>query len=321
MKLQMSADQDMLRPWRGDTLMKIKEFAAKLALVLGSLSMSGGRMAAEMAVDKSVISRWLNGRAQPSPHNLDSLSAVVARRVPGFRSIDWDRDLSGLATRLGVDPAVVAAAEARGLPLPTWDHLIESSRARGGAYEGFFRSTRPNPVQPYGYVHEHGMIRRDEIGLLRLNMGSADSLVEGWMLPINGQLFSIAVDLRSGSLLFGLFHGVGASRVEVFDGLTLIPGADRGRSPTATPMICERVGDLSGDREADDRRFSELAAMSPVGSEQSVPDRIRAHLARDFGPLAHAAGGEWLLSMTLAMTLSRGPRYEPDAPIRAPPPP
>ncbi len=295
--------------------MRHRQFAAKLALVLRTLSMSGGRMASEMAVDKSVVSRWLNGRAQPSSLNLETLTAVVARRVPGFRGIDWERDLPGLAKRLGVDPAVVSAVEAKGLLLPTWDHLVEASRARGPAYEGFFRSTRPDPMHPYGYVHEHGLIRRDEAGLLRLNMGSADSMVEGWMLPINGQLFSIAVDLRSGGLLFGLFHGVGGFRVDVFDGLTLIPGADRGRSPTATPMLCERVGDLSGDRDADDRRFAELAALSPVASLQSVPEDIRRHLARDFGPLAHAAGGEWLLSMTLAMTLSRGPRYQPEAAV------
>ncbi|HEX2817255.1 MAG TPA: hypothetical protein VHN39_12715, partial [Phenylobacterium sp.] len=271
--------------------------------------------ASELEADKSVISRWLNGSVQPSAHNLSRLSALIATRVEGFRTLDWDRDLGGLAEIFGVDPdaipAIRAARAPNGLPIAIWDHMLSMSAVRGKAYEGFFKSTRPHPMSPGRYVHEYGMIRGDEIGLLRLTMGSAETVVDGWMIPLHGQLYSIAADVRSGTLVFGIFNGLGASRVDVFDGLTLIPGFDKGRSPTATAMLCERIGDLTGDREADDRHFAELAAQNPLAPVGSVPDHIQAHLARDFGPSQVPLGGDWLLNMALSRSMTRGPEYDP----------
>jgi transcriptional regulator with XRE-family HTH domain len=57
-------------------------FSDNLRLVLELLSMSAARLASELAVDKSVVSRWLNGSVQPSAHNLSRLSAFVASRLP-----------------------------------------------------------------------------------------------------------------------------------------------------------------------------------------------------------------------------------------------
>jgi hypothetical protein len=129
------------------------------------------------------------------------------------------------------------------------------------------------------------------------------------MIPLHGLVFTIAADVNSGTLLFGIFNGVGASRVEVFDGLTLIPGADMGRAPIATAMYCERIGDLTGDREADDRHHAELVDRSPIAPEGSVPEPIVKHLLRDIGPQQLALGGDLLLSMSLARSLTRGPDY------------
>jgi hypothetical protein len=285
------------------------------------LSMSGGRLASELAIDKSVVSRWLKGSVQPSAHNLSLLSALVATRVEGFRTLDWERSPESLAALFGVDPDVLPAlrppAPPGALPLAIWDAMVSTAALRGGAYEGFFRSTRPHPMAPGRFLHEHGMIRRDPNGLLRLVMGSAETVVEGWMIPLNGLLYSISAQVSTGTLLFGIFNGLGASRVDVFDGLTLIPGFDQGRSPMATAMICERVGQLSGDRAADDARFAELASQNPLAPEGSVPEHIQKHLVRDFGPAELALGGDWLLSMSLARTLSRGPEYETPAAPKA----
>ena len=289
-------------------------FSDKLRLVLKLLSLSAAQLAAGLETDKSVVSRWLNGSVQPSAHNLSRLSALVATRVEGFRTLDWERDPDGLAQLFGVDPDAIPAMRAsratNGLPIAIWDQMLSTSAFRGKAYEGFFKSTRPHPMEPCRYLHEYGMIRRDEIGLLRLRMGNANVVVDGWMIPLHGQIYSIAADIQSGSLVFGIFNGLGGSRVDVFDGLTLIPGFDKGRSPTATGMLCERIEDLSGDREADDRRFAELAAQSPLAPLGSVPEHIQAHLARDFGPSHLAEGGDWLLNMALSRSLTRGPEFE-----------
>lgn len=289
-------------------------FSEKLRLVLNVLSMSSAALASQLAIDKSVISRWLKGSVQPSTHNLARLSALVATRVDGFRMLDWERDLESLAAMLGAHPDAIpslrGAQPLEALPLAIWPEMMATAAVRGQAYEGFFRSTRPHPMAAGRYLHEHGMIRRDAIGLLRLRMGSAETIVDGWMIPLHGLVYSIATDINSGTLLFGIFNGSGSSRIDAFDGLTLLPASDMGRSPMATAMLCERVGDLSGDRDADDRRFAELASQNPLAPDGSVPQHVQAHLVRDFGPLQQALGGDWLLSLPLSRTMTRGPDYE-----------
>jgi hypothetical protein len=190
----------------------------------------------------------------------------------------------------GADPSAIPAMSAvRPVLLPTaiWDRMVATAAVRGEGFEGFFRSTRPHPRMPGRFLHEHIMIRRDPVGLLRLAMGSAKNLVDGWVIPLHGHCYCI--------------------------GLVLIPGADQGYSPTATAMLCERVGELSGDREADDKRFAELASQNPLAPEGSIPENIRKHLARDFGPEQLARGGDWLLTMSLARTMTRGPDFETPA--------
>ncbi|HEX5377907.1 MAG TPA: hypothetical protein VFW47_05005 [Phenylobacterium sp.] len=296
-------------------------FCKKLELVLKVLSMSRGRLAADLGVDKSIVGRWVTGVVQPSAHNLSLLTGLVAEHVPGFTALDWDRSLAGLAQFLGADPALVnggAEPAAPSLPLPLLDQVLAATALRGDAYEGFFRSTRPYVLAPGRFVHDHGMIRRDSNGLLRLSMGTGGTVVDGWMLPLGNQLFVIAVDVTSGAMLFGIFNGVGTARADVVDGLCLAPALDAGRTPTAHAMIFERIGDLTGDREADDRRFRDLAASDPLAPEGSISDDLRQHLTGDFGPAQAALGGPMLLSMPLARSLARGPAYrDPGDPPRA----
>ena len=287
-------------------------FGRKLELVLKRLSMSRARLAADLRVDKSVVGRWVTGAVRPSAHNLARLSALVAEHIAGFTALDWDRDLPGFAELLGADPGTLGGAGKAGpphLPLPLMDQVLASTALRGKAYEGFFRSTRPYVLAPGRFVHDHGMIRMDETGLLRLKIGTGGTTVEGWVLPFGNQLFVLSVDVTSGALLFGIFNGVSGPRADVVDGLCLTPAQDAGRTPTAHAMVFERVGDLSGDPEADDRRFAELAGLPPVAPEGSVPDDVRRHLLRDFGPLQAAQGGDMLLRAPLTRSLARGSAY------------
>jgi transcriptional regulator with XRE-family HTH domain len=288
-------------------------FARKLELVLKVLSMSRARLAADLGVDKSVVGRWVSGAVQPSAHNLSLLSALIAERIPGFKTLDWDRALPALADLLGADLEGVAdeglAPGLAGLPLAQMDLFLAATALRGEAYEGFFRSTRPYVLAPGKFVHDHGMIRRDANGLLRLKIGTGGTVVEGWMLLHGAQLFAIAIDLTSGAVLFGLFNGVGTARADVVDGLVLAPALDAGRTPTAHAMVFERVGDLTGDTDADDRRFESLAALDPVAPEGSISEALRHHLTGDFGPLQAALGGDLLLRLPLSRSLARGPAY------------
>jgi hypothetical protein len=288
-------------------------FARKLELVLKVLSMSRARLAADLSVDKSVVGRWVTGAVQPSAHNLSRLSALIAERIAGFTALDWDRSLPAFAEFVGADLDGVALDGAgpalQGLPLAQMDLFLAATALRGEAYEGFFRTTRPYVLSPGLFVHDYGMIRRDACGLLRLRIASDGTVVDGWLLPFGNQLAAICVDITSGVIMFGLFNGVGTATAEVVDGLVLSPALDAGRTPTAHAMIFERVGDLTGDTEADDRRLAELSALDPVAPDASIPDALRRHITGDFGPAQAALGGDLLLCLPLSRSLARGPAY------------
>lgn len=287
-------------------------FSAKLALVLKLFSMTRSRLAADLEIDKSVVGRWLTGAVRPSAHNLALITALVAQRAPGFSILDWERNLPGLAELLGADPNTIpglSGPSSSALPIAVLDQALAVTALRGAAYEGIFRSTRPFIMQPGRFLHDHSMVRRDPSGLLRLTMGTGGTVVDGWCLLLHNQLFCIAADVTSGSMLFGIFNGVATARADVMDGLSLGSALDGGRTPTATAMILERVCDLSDDPAADDRRFAALVARDPVAPEGSIPDHICRHLARDIGPAQLALGGDWLLSMPLSRSMSRGPAY------------
>lgn len=283
-------------------------FRDKLELVLKALSISRGQLAAELGVDKSAVGRWVTGAAVPTGYNLVRLTAAVARRIEGFTALDWDRSIHDLAQRLGAGE--VAPPAATGLPLTVLEDVKATTQMRAGAYEGFFRSTRPYLLQPGRFLHDHGMIRLDPaLGLLQLRIGSGGTYAEGWMLPLQNQLFAIAADAAGGAVLTGLFNGVAAPKVDVVDGLVLGPALDPGRTPTAYAMVFERVGDLSGDRDADDATFEQLAAQSPLAPEGSVPEDVARHLLRDIGPAQIPVGGDLLLRMPIGRSLARGAVY------------
>jgi transcriptional regulator with XRE-family HTH domain len=292
-------------------------FAKKLELTLKVLSMSRARLAADLGVDKSVVGRWVSGAVQPSAHNLSLLSALIADRIPGFTALDWDRSLPSFAELVGADLETVSGRSAAnamlGLPLIGMEQFLAATSLRGPTYEGFYRSTRPYILSPGRFVHDFCMVSLDANGLLRTRVGAGGTIADGWLLLAGNQLFAVTVDVISGAVLFGIFHGVATPKAEVIDGLILAPSLDVGRTPAAYPMIFERVGDLSGDAEADSRHFLELAARNPVAPEGSISEEIRRYLNPDVGPAAAALGGELLFLLPLTRSLARGPAYRENA--------
>ncbi|HWA61747.1 MAG TPA: hypothetical protein VG939_10250 [Caulobacteraceae bacterium] len=283
-------------------------FSAKLELVLKILSMSRARLASEVGVDKSVAARWVSGAVRPSSHNMTQLTAMIARRIPGFTLLDWDRDLAGLAERLGADAAPLRRgpppADDMSLVLESLPQIRATTKLRGSAYEGFYRSTRLYALQPGLVMHDHGMIRLDDCGLLRLSMVTAGMFTDAWWLPMHNQVFVIGSERATRSPVFGIFHGVGGLKAAIMDGLTLSSIHDAGRTPTASPIVMHRIGDLSGDREADDATFAAFAEEQSVATLDSIPEALRAHLCRDIGPAAAALGGELLMQMPLARSMT-----------------
>lgn len=290
------------------------EFPSRLLLVLKALSLSRGRLAAELAVDKSVVSRWLSGRQAPSGENLANLTNLVAQRRPGFTLLDWEGGLDTLAAKLGV--ATEPSPGAFG-PLAGWlpEAVLKEAQAltaqRGADYEGFWRTTRPAIGLPGRFMHDQVLIRRAENGFLTFRLRVEDMSFEGWIFPTQTQLFSLAADGRSGIFIFSIYNAVLRHKAEVLDGISLTIQRVGGGSPVAGANMLERTGDLTGDPEADDATFAALAAGDPLAPEGSVPTHVRDHIFADFGPTALAAGGSALLSMPFAGSWSRGPHLDP----------
>ncbi len=285
-------------------------FSEKLTLVLKVLSLSRARLAAALGLDKSVVARWASGATVPSGHNLAQLSTLMSQKIQGFTALDWDRDLEGLACLLGVGMSRVEVAPkpaALGLPLPFLDQILATTGLRGTAYEGFYRTTRPYAEHPGRFIHDHVLVRRGDDGFLKFKMSTGGVVVEGWALPVQNQLYVIGTEFTGGALAFAILHGVNSVQADVLDGITLTANHDAGRSPAATPIVFERIRDISDDRQADDDLLTELAAPNPVAPEGAVPEALQRHLARNIGPEAVANGGDWVLRLKLAQSLSRGP--------------
>jgi transcriptional regulator with XRE-family HTH domain len=284
-------------------------FHTKLTFVLKALSLSRGALAAELAVDKSLVGRWVNGTVRPSAHNLARLSDLVAARHPGFTALDWERPIDSLAVLIGADPETVvgsmAPSLAQMLPLPLLDHSRATTSLRAAAYEGFFRSTRHYAEEPGSFWHDQLMIRRRANGLLGFEMMSGGVKVEGWVLLLQHQLFVIGAELTSGAFAYAILNGVSTARAGRLDGLMLYCAMDPTRTPTASPILLERIGDLSGDPAADDARFAEHAKLDPRATPDEVPEEIAAHLMRNIGPDHLAEGGDLLLRAPSARSLSR----------------
>jgi transcriptional regulator with XRE-family HTH domain len=297
----------------------MSSFADRLTLVLAALSLSRGRLAAEMGVDKSLVGRWCSGNTSPSAYNLDRLTNFVAARSPGFTMLDWQADLAVLAARFGVEPPRAPVADG----LPGWDWLsptllseaMTNTRMNGEAFEGIWRTTRPSADSPGMFAHDHMLQYRAPNGLLRYRLGVWRLRFDGWALPIQNQLFSMASDPVSGVFIFSIVKGVARRKAMVLDGISLTCLRNTDGDIVATPCIFERVADLTGDAVADEARFEAFMEDGPIHSApDAVSDEIRAHLLPDVGPTAAAAGGEMLMLMRFANSLSRAAPVGGDLP-------
>jgi hypothetical protein len=288
------------------------QFSDGLKLVLKALSISRGQLAAAVGVDKSLISRWCSGSVTPSAHNLARLTQLVAGRHPGFSLLDWDIGVDALAAKLGVTVPPPSAPNGLGewVPPAMLAEAATGVRLHGASYEGLWRVTRPSSEAPGQFIHDHVLLRCTPDGRLSFLLGVMDIRYKGWSLPIGHKLFAIATDTTTGTFVFGIFNGVTRQRAEVVDGLILTCMRDASGTPIASKCLLERIGDLTGDIAADDARLDELAGGYPLSLAAAIPDHIRTHLWSDVGPSALAGGGDTIMMMALAQSMSRGAAYE-----------
>ena len=290
------------------------DFGPKLALVLKALTISNGRLAADLAVDKSLVGRWAAGTVRPSAHNLSRLTAHLAKRLPGLTLLDWDRPLADL--RRIVDargPAEPPAASAQVplsqapalamLPFGLVKAAAEETARRGGTYTGRWRTTRLCTSRP-GLIVEYALIRPEGTGLW-LDFFIGHHTNSGWLLILNNKLYSLVADDGHDSFGFFLLNGVIGTKAERLHGICTSVNPAAAPEPVAMAMVFERVGDLQG-READAEWAERAAALAGGAPDVAVPDDIRALLTRNLDAAATANGDAAILCVTNERSLSRG---------------
>jgi transcriptional regulator with XRE-family HTH domain len=274
------------------------EFAPRFALALQALGLSRGRAASLLNVDKSLVSRWANGSVRPSEHNLAEITQLIADRIAGFTMLDWQRDLQSFAVLFNVDLPANAIAKpeevAPSLSLSCLVHAQRETERKASVYSGFWRSTRPSAIMPGKLFFGYGIFRPAPNGFLEVRVGSSGLSFDGWGFVSDGNLFAFLSDSIGCTPLFFIFKGVPLPKAMLLDGLLMLSGFDPARTPSAVPVIIERIGDLTGDTEADEARFAELLQYESAADEH-VSETVREHLLRDIGPTAAQTGGDMFL--------------------------
>ncbi len=278
----------------------IVEFAPRFSLALQAMGLSRGRAASQLNVDKSLVSRWASGSVRPSEHNLVGITKLIADQIVGFTMLDWQRDLQSFAALFNIElPASVSAIGEVEAPPPKLllgclEHAQRETVRKAPVYCGFWRSTRPSAIMPGKLFYGYGIFRSAPNGFLEVRVGSSGLSFDGWGFVSDGNLFAFLSDSEGCTPLFFIFKGIPLPKAMLLDGLLMLPGLDSARTPSAVPVIIERIGDLTGDTDADEATYAELLQRASSADEH-VDDSVRNHLLRNTGPAAAAAGGDMFL--------------------------
>lgn len=281
------------------------DFAQRFRIALNALSMSRGRCASEMGVDKSLVGRWASGTGGPSASNRERLTRLLATKCPGFTLLDWDREIEDFAALFGV--AVPGAVERTGDAFHA--SLLEiaqpSMDANVAAYEGFWRTTHASLFEQGQFCQQHGLIRRTSTGALEFEGGADGIRYRGAMFPVGGQLFALGGDDVRNIPSLMILNVMAVPKVLLMDGLVLTASSPL-RIPTAYPVVFERVGDLSHDRATDNARMAQLVDRPEVVEDPAlVAAVVRKHLLRDDGHGAARGSDEVALTAPLSPQLAQ----------------
>ncbi|RVQ69431.1 XRE family transcriptional regulator [Croceicoccus ponticola] len=287
---------------------RVPDLAAKLVMLLKASSLSRVGLAQEVGVDKSLVGRWANGAIHPGEHNLAKLTTIFRKHFPALTLADWYREREALAHRIGIaernDQITDVVMSADG----PFAKIVATSAPeiayKTQTYEGFWRTTRPSVVMPGELFHDYGMFRANDKGMIDVVMEGAGLTFTGWMFPMAGNLYVFLFDPVGRTPLIVLMKGVTLPRATSIEGLLLLSALDTQRTPAAVPVVLERLGDLSGDRDADDRRLREIIDTQPEPLFPLGEATLRKCCYRDVGPIAANEGGD--LYMMVSRALSQG---------------
>lgn len=268
-------------------------FAARLDLALKALSMSRGRLAQEASVDKSLVSRWVAGHVTPSGPNLEKVTAALARRVPGFSMLDWERPMGAFAALFGEGPPLPPPATPGLLAFPfdvTGPARAETAK-RGDEYVGLYALYR-RAFSRNGPVVRAALMLRLRDGLLEARKGTPGIEHRGWALLMLNRLYVMLAEEKFESMAYMIANAGQQPRARVIGAISLSVSTGL-LVPKATPSVLVRHADLTGDGAADDAAYEALRDAGGTVPEADVPPFALAYVSRDAGPRAFAEGGSY----------------------------
>jgi transcriptional regulator with XRE-family HTH domain len=283
-------------------------FSVRLEFVLKALSISRGRLGADLAVDKSVVSRWLSGSRAPTSHNMAAITALIGTRVKGFTMLDWELSLDDLAARLGIveareEASPIMADEAISFRLVK--RSTAETAALGERFIGLWRCTRPAFARTDVFIREHMHIF--PVGhRLAVNYFCAHFDWPGWLLMTNQRLDILVEDT---DLVHLLLAPPQTPFVYSMDGVVLTSAADDFRTPSASRIFIERVSPWEADDDTMDTLMAEARAAQVTWAWDEIDPDLRSHLNPEIGPTAMRGGGDHILRLPQNVTMGRGGYY------------
>ncbi len=284
-------------------------FSERLTLVMKVLSISRGGLASALAVDKSLVSRWLSGATLPSDPNLARLTIYIARTIPHFTMLDWEADAAHMAARLGLTDSLddIHAPSAPSSPrqdqphpvdlpafaqLPAFGTAIHETAARGPRYCGLWRAWMPTFGRPDAFHLEHTVLWQDGPWL----GGVAVGVSYRWPLVgliANGQLLLIMSD--TSDMVFRQFNRADEPIIDQIDGLMLAAASLPHQAPTCSRVVMARLLPPDARRDDIEAALSSHAAERRILTPAELPPGLLGGLLPDTGSTASLSGGERLL--------------------------
>jgi transcriptional regulator with XRE-family HTH domain len=270
-------------------------FAQRLGDALKLLNISPAAFGAALAVDKSVVSRWLTGRTRPSAHNLTRISAEIARHRPGFSAKLFEAEDAAFAAALGLPARTPAGGDGESLFIPfgLLDIARRETARRGVEYFGHYHLYYWSFSRP-GQIARMQMILEPQDGLIGVRYGASGFSFRGWALLLLNRLYMQMAEERYEAMTFLLTNPGQQPATRMLTGLLMGP-SDKLNVPTVAPMLLLRVADLSGDPAADRAVHEEGAAASAFPAEGGIPAEVRGTLAALGRTVAGDGGGVALM--------------------------
>lgn len=254
----------------------MERFADKLTFLTKALSISRGQIGNALAVDKSVVSRWLSGARQPTAHNMAKLTVLVARSVPGFTALDWDRDRTGLAALLG--RTFPEQADGANLLLPGIEHARAAVDVHARFYAGHWTGYRQTFREYDQYVQDVVRIQRQG-DLLSLFWGHGTVRGEGLFLAGDGKAYVLLPHSYAFVPAILMLYTVDSVDIGMLDGLLITTVIDASRDLAATSYALVRHASVMEDVGEDDALLERRMQETPWSVQpEQVPEVVRARL-------------------------------------------